>query len=100
MPRIKSKSVECDCPYCPLIKAKLRCENVILEMAERGYRVISTSKNNLTDDLKEHLYVLCLMVRNNFKVPVGETYHECKKTYMLDIQHVREKIFIISFHVY
>lgn len=100
MPRVKSnKPVKCDCPFCPLIKAELRCEDVILEMGDPvGFRIANTGINNLTKDLHIHLYVLCLWVKNNHNLPVGETYYESKKTHMLEIERVKEKLFLISFH--
>jgi hypothetical protein len=81
---ITSMSVECNCPFCPLVENKLNaCDIRVLFKWKKNGRLDNVSVAGIDEDLKQklatHLITLCLFHRNNHGLKKGEA-HENKKS--------------------
>ena len=94
--------VECDCPFCPLIRANTQvCGVSVVFPANKskcftGEDVVRGS--DIPCDLKRHLAIIVLMAKNNMNLKVGRWASDSCADYEFDVHRVRDRVFTICFH--
>ena len=64
---------ECDCPFCPLVKANVQTCDVLVKVDDDGEN-LSLGGITCTPDLvalRRHFFVISVVARNNHKLPRG-----------------------------
>ena len=87
-------SVECDCPFCPLIENKLNaCDIRVLIKWKKNGKFDKISVVGIDEELKQklaiHLFKLCLFHRNNHGLKKGEAHENKNSDYEYYIESLR-----------
>lgn len=92
----------CDCPFCPLVKANLQTCDLFVKIDDDGENLScgGISDENYTH-LSHHLFILSVLARNNAKLPIGKHLDLSDKEnnrYSCWVFRPYDDIFSICFH--
>jgi hypothetical protein len=94
-----TQTLECDCPYCPLIAADVQACNVYVKMFDDGHQLghaIQCPKH--LKKFSEDFFTLALYARNNCKLKIGNAIDISREGCKCNVEHVEKDIFMICFH--
>ena len=89
-------SVECTCPYCPLVENNVQVCNVIVRLLKDNWYC-----SNLPDEYKHiahNFMVLSLYHKNNLKLKKGYSHTIEKDDYHYTVERIGNTAFKVCFH--
>ena len=91
--------MKCDCPFCPLVQAKVDICGFDVCLVKDGSNLrVGTPKNHTLGDLAQHMVTLVFVARNNYKLKVDHHIELSTKEYTFNVSRLNRHEYRVCFH--